>query len=341
MRIDNERREVRMPHNEIRRYLRHGTLPQLRVFEAVARLGSYTRAAEELHIAQPTVSVQVKKLTAAVSLPLLEQVGKRVHVTAAGQELYRACSEIFETLESMERRLANLRGLKAGSLRVAVTSTGKYLAPRLLAAFVKRHPGLEVALHVGSWREIVDRLVRNTDDLYILGNPPGDAEVVVQRILPNPFFVYARADHPLAHATNVAFEQVAREPLLVREAGSGTRLLTDRVFAQHGLRPHVVMEVASDEGIKEAILAGAGISILSRHALGFEPSRQLVMLDVEGFPIESHWHFAYPTRKRTSPVAQAFLDFVRRHAGEIVGGATGEWRDVYVPMAPTVSLAAS
>lgn len=312
-----------MPHNEIRRYLRHGTLPQLRVFEAVARLGSYTRAAEELHIAQPTVSVQIKKLTQTVGLPLLEQVGKRVHMTAAGRELHRACGALFETLATMERGLSDLRGLTAGSLRVAVTSTGKYLAPRLLAAFVRRHPGLDVALHVGPWREVVDRLTRNSDDLYILGNPPGDAEVVVQPILPNPFLVYARADHPLASERGIAFERLAREPILVREKGSGTRQLTERLFSEHGSKPNVVMEVASDEGIKEAILAGAGVSILSRHALGFEPQRQLAVLDVQGFPVESHWHFAYPIGKQTSPIAQAFLDFVRHHADEIIGEPAG------------------
>jgi DNA-binding transcriptional LysR family regulator len=313
-----------MPHNEIRRYLRHGTLPQLRVFEAVARLGSYTRAAEELHIAQPTVSVQVKKLTATVGLPLLEQVGKRIHMTAAGQELYRTCAELFETLAGMERGLSNLRGLTAGSLRLAVTSTGKYIAPRLLAAFVKEHPGLDVALHVGSWREIIDRLTDNADDLYILGNPPGETELVVQRIAPNPFFVYARSDHPLTRDRRIPFERIAREPILVREKGSGTRRLTDRLFAQHGFKPNVIMEVASDEGIKEAILAGAGVSILSRHALGFEPSRQLAMLDVEGFPVESHWHFAYPIGKQVSPIAQAFLDFVRRNARDIIANVPDE-----------------
>ncbi|MGE5465548.1 MAG: LysR substrate-binding domain-containing protein [Methanocella sp.] len=327
-----------MPYNEIRRYLRHGTLPQLRVFEAVARLGSYTRAAEELHIAQPTVSVQVKKLTNTVGLPLLEQVGKRVHMTAAGKELYRTCAELFETLAGMERGLSNLRGLTSGSLRIAVTSTGKYIAPRLLAAFVKQHPGLDVALHVGSWREIVDRLNHNADDLYILGNPPGESEVVVQRILPNPFFVYARTDHPLAHERSIPFERLAREPILVREKGSGTRTLTDRLFAQHGCKPNVIMEVASDEGIKEAILAGAGVAILSHHALGFEPSRQLTVLDVQGFPVESHWHFAYPIGKQTSPIAQAFLDFARRNAREIIGGTPGEHAPLHaVPLQQAVA----
>lgn len=329
-----------MPHNEIRRYLRHGTLPQLRVFEAVARLGSYTRAAEELHIAQPTVSVQVKKLTATVGLPLLEQVGKRVHVTAAGQELYRACGELFQTLTGMERGLSNLRGLTSGSLRVAVTSTGKYLAPRLLAAFVKQHPGLDVALHVGPWREVVDRLTHNADDLYILGNPPGETEVVVQRILPNPFFVYARADHPLAAERAIPFARLAAEPMLMREKGSGTRALTEQVFGQHGCKPNVIMELASDEAIKEAILAGAGVSILSRHALGFEPSRHLVILDVVGFPVEQHWHFAYPIGKQTSPIAQAFLDFVRRHAREIIGGPAAESEGM-APPAPRQRAAAA
>lgn len=309
-----------MPHSDIRRYLRHGTLPQLRVFEAVARLGSYTRAAEELHVAQPTVSVQIKKLTSTVGVPLLEQVGKQVHVTGAGRELYRACTEIFGVFSGVERSFANQRGLKAGSLRVAVTSTGKYLAPRLLAAFVKTHPGLEIALHVGSWRDIVTRLAQNSDDLYILGNPPGEAEVVVQRILPNPFFVFARADHPLADARDIPFEDIATEPLLVREPGSGTRQVMERAFADHGLKPRVVMEVASDEGIREAVMAGAGIAILSRHALGLEAPTGVVALDVRGFPVESHWYVAYPLGKYTSPIAQAFLDFVRHHARDLVDG---------------------
>jgi len=303
-----------MPHSDIRRYLRHGTLPQLRVFEAVARLGSFTRAAEELHVAQPTVSVHIKKLTSTVGVPLLEQVGKQVHMTVAGRELYQACTEIFEVFSRTERSLSNLRGLRAGSLRIAVTSTGKYLAPRLLAAFVQTHPGLEIALHVGSWRDIVTRLSKNSDDLYILGNPPGDAEVVVQRILPNPFYVFARADHPLAQARGIPFAQIAAEPLLVREPGSGTRQVTERVFADHGLKPRVVMEVASDEGIREAVMAGAGIAILSRHALGLAAPRDIVALDAAGFPVESHWYVAYPIGKYTSPVAQAFLEFVRHEA---------------------------
>jgi DNA-binding transcriptional LysR family regulator len=308
-----------MPLTEIKRYLRHGTLPQLRVFEAVARLGSYTRAAEELHMAQPTVSVQIKKLTETVGLPLLEQIGKRIHMTAAGRELHAACMEIFAALARVEERYANLRSLTSGSLRVAVTSTGKYLAPRLLAAFVKQHPGIEIALHVGSWREVVGRLAQNADDLCILGNTPAVDGVVVQRILPNPFYVYARADHPLARLRAIPFEVFAREPMLMREAGSGTRLLTERIFARHDCKPNVVMEVASDEGIKEAVLAGAGVSVLSRHALGFEPPRRLATLDVQGFPIESHWHFAYPVGKQPSAAAQAFLDFVRSNAGAVLG----------------------
>src|SRR4029078_5188352 len=172
-----------MQHGKIRRYRKHGTLPQLRVFEAVARHGSFTRAAEELFLAQPTVSVQIRKLTETVGLPLLEQVGRRVHTTGAGRELYVACQGIFKALDDVENALSDIRGLKAGSLRVATSTSGKYLVPRLLAEFMKLHPGIDIPLHVGHRKAVLERLAQNADDLYVLSNPPEDDDLVVQRIL--------------------------------------------------------------------------------------------------------------------------------------------------------------
>jgi LysR family transcriptional regulator, low CO2-responsive transcriptional regulator len=310
-----------MPQGKIRRYLRHGMLPQLRVFEAVARHGSFTRAAEELHMAQPTVSVQIKKLTETVGMPLLEQVGKRVHLTAAGQELYAGCREIFDALSGIEDALSDIRGLKSGSLRLAASTTAKYLAPHLLAAFVKVHPGIEVFLHIGCRQAILERLSENTDDLYIVANPPDDEDIVVQRILPNPVVALARTDHPLAGKRAIAFDEFAQEPFLTREQGSGTRMIGERIFAAHGIEPKVRMELGSNEAIKEAIVAGLGVAILYRHAIGFaiDPA-QLAVLDVAGFPMEAHWHFAYPVGEQLSPVAQAFLDFVRKHAQRVMSG---------------------
>jgi DNA-binding transcriptional LysR family regulator len=311
-----------MRQGKIRRYLKHGMLPQLRVFEAVARHGSFTRAAEELYLAQPTVSVQVKKLTETVGLPLLEQIGKGVHPTGAGRELYAACQEIFSILDGVESALSDIRGMKAGSLRVATSTSGKYLVPRLLAEFVKLHPGIEVTLHVNQRKAVLDRMARNADDLYVFSNPPEDDDVVVQRILANPLEVFARADHALARERRISFERLTREPLLMREPGSGTRMIAERMFARHGLEPLIGMELGSNEAIRETLLMGFGVSILYRYSLGLGPdSGGLAALDVEGFPVDSHWHLAYPVGKRLPVVTEAFMEFARKEAARVMADA--------------------
>jgi DNA-binding transcriptional LysR family regulator len=298
-------------------------LPQLLVFEAIARHGSFTRAAEELHLAQPTVSGHIRKLTDTVGVPLLEQVGKRVHATTAGRELYAACREIFRTLEGVEDALSDLRGLTAGTLRIASGTAGKRLATRLLAAFGNAHPEVEVSLRVNSRQELLARLAENADDLYLFSNPPADNEIVAQRILPNPLVALARTDHPLAREKAIPLARFAREPLLIREPGSGTRMLAERLFTSHGLAPQVRMELGSDEAIVEAVLAGAGVSILSRHSVQPLNGRGLLSaLGVEGFPLESHWHFVYPVGKQLSFAAQSFLDLARVEAHRLDDDAT-------------------
>jgi DNA-binding transcriptional LysR family regulator len=308
-----------MPQTRIRRYIRHGLLPQLAVFEAVVRLGSFTRAAEELHLAQPTVSVQVKKLINTVGSPLLEQVGKRIDLTETGRALYTACQEIFETLQRVEDALASMRGLDSGRLQLAVSTTGKYFAPRLLAAFVQQHPGINVSLQIHHRETLTERLSRNLDDLYIFANPPDEVEVVTQRILPNPMVVFARADHPLVGQKNIPFERFAQEPFLMREPGSGTRIVAQRIFDEHGMQPKVRMELSTNEAVKQAILAGLGVSILSRYTLGLDVDQdQLVVLDVEGFPVEGHWYFVYPVGKKLSTASQAFMEYTGKEAKSLV-----------------------
>jgi LysR family transcriptional regulator, low CO2-responsive transcriptional regulator len=300
---------------DIRRYLKHGTLPQLRAFEASARLGSFTRAAQELYISQAAASVQIKKLTETVGLPLFEQVGKRVYLTDAGERLYAGCNEVFHALANLEQTLADLRGLASGHLRLAVTSTARYFAPRLLGAFAQRNPGIAVSLQIHNRHTLIERLANNEDDLYMFVEPPAQPEVAAQAILPNPLVVFARADHPLAGEKHIAFARLATEPFLMREPGSGTRLIALRLFARHGLAPRIRMELSTDEAIREAILAGLGVSILSRYSLGLEPAPGgLTCLDVEGFPLESHWHFVYPVGKCLSVAARAFMDFTRSEA---------------------------
>ena len=314
-----------MPQSRIRRYLKHGTLPQLSVFEAVVRLGSFTRAAEELHMAQPTVSVQIKKLTETAGVPLLEQIGKRIHVTEPGRALLAACEDIFEALTGIEDRFASIRTLDSGRLRLAVSSTGSYFASRMLAAFGQQHPGVEVALQIHQRQTLLKRLGDNADDLYIFATPPRDGEVVVQQIMPNPLVVFARADHPLAGQRGISVERLALEPFLIREPGSGTRTAALDVFARHGLQPRLRMELSSNEAIKQAILAGLGISILSRHASAADGDQEpLVILDVEGFPLERHWYFVYPVGKNLPATAQAFMEFTRCHAKQFAPEGSSE-----------------
>ena len=308
-----------MPQSKIRRYLKHGTLPQLSVFEAVARLGSFTRAAEELYMAQPTVSVQIKKLGESIGLPLFEQVGRKVHLTDAGRILYAACEEIFASLARVEDKFADLRGMNSGRLRLAVSTTGKYFAPRMLAAFVQKHPGVEVALQIHNRQALIERLNANADDLYIFANPPQDVDVVKQMILPNPTVAFAHVDHPLAQERHIPFARFAAEPFLIREPGSGTRMIAQQFFDRHHAKPNVRMELGSNEAIKQAILAGLGVSIMSRYTLGLDTeNNRLAVLDVKGLPIEGHWYFVYPVGKQITLVAQSFMEFVRAEGKHLV-----------------------
>lgn len=311
-----------MSQPDIHRYLRHGTLPQLRLFEASARQGSFTRAAQELHMSQPAASVQMKKLTDTVGVALFEQVGKRIYLTDAGRRLQESCQEVFRTFMALEDSLAGLRALEAGRLRLAVSTTGMCFAPRLLGAFVELHPGVQTSIQAHNRQTLVERLMNNEDDLYLFPDAPDLDEVVAQELLPNPLVVLARDDHPLAGEKNIAFERLAREPFLVREEGSGARRTAMRLFREHGLAPKIRMELSTNEAIKEAILAGLGITIMSRYTFGLDPeSSRYLCLDVEGFPLENHWYFAYPAGKQLSSVARAFLDFARAQAKGLVQGS--------------------
>lgn len=303
------------PQAKIRRFLKHGMLPQLSVFEAVARLGNFTKAGEELYMAQPTVSVQMKKLTETIGTPLIEQIGKRIYLTEAGTTLYATCQELFSTLRTLEGNLANLNSLDTGRLRIAVSTTAKYFAPRILGEFVKRHPGVDVTLQIHNRQTLLERMADNLDDLYIFANPPtaNEMDVVTQRILPNPMVVFAAPDHPLAGRKKISFEEFAKEPLLLREPGSGTRMTTLDEFRAHGIEPNIRMELSTNEAIREAILAGLGVSIMSRYTLGHEKTLDtLAILDVEGFPLECDWVFAYPLGKQLPGAAKHFMDLTRK-----------------------------
>ncbi|MBL0010262.1 MAG: LysR family transcriptional regulator [Nitrosomonas sp.] len=293
--------------------MRHSTLRQLEVFEAIARLKSFTRAAEELFLTQPTVSMQIKKLTDEIGLPLFEQIGKKIYLTDAGKELYQTCLGIFEHFSRFEMIASDMKGLKSGKLRLAVVTTAKYFTPRLLGMFCQEYPGIDVALIVTNRERVLERLSNNQDDLYILGQVPDAVDAVAEVFLDNPLVVLASADHPLSREKKISIKRICDEPFIMREPGSGTRMATERFFLEHGHKLKVRMELGSNEAIKQAIVGRLGIAVLSRHTLALDaPMGQLAILDVEGFPIERHWYFAYPSGKQLSIVAQTFLEYLRQ-----------------------------
>lgn len=298
--------------------MQNATLHQLKVFEAVARHSSFTRAAEELFLTQPTVSMQVKQLSRTVGLPLFEQVGKRLYLTPAGRELYATCQDVFDRLTQFDIAVADLKGLKQGTLRLAVVTTAKYVIPRILGPFCQRYPGIDISLTVTNHQYILDSLSGNRDDLYIISQLPEDSEVQTYPFMENPLVVLAPRTHPLAQEKKIPLQRIAEEPFIMREPGSGTRKAVQKLFDTHELPMRVKLDLGSNEAIKQAIVGGMGLSVLSKHTLALEGlNNQLTVLDVEGFPIERYWYVVYPTGKHLSAIAKAFFDYLLNEGKQV------------------------
>lgn len=289
----------------------HLTLRQLKVFESVARNLSFTRAAEELHLSQPAVSMQVRQLEEAAGLPLFEQIGKKIYLTGAGEELYRYSREINLKLAEAESVLEEMKGMQRGRLVVSMVSNANYFIPRLLSVFCQRHPGITVNLDVANREKLLKQLADNEMDIGIMGQPPQEAELMAESFLENPLVVIAAPSHPLAREKNIPVERLEGETFLLREKGSGTRIAMERIFAQHGIAPPQGMEMSTTEAVKQAVAAGMGLAVVSLYTVELEVETQrLAVLDVEDFPIPRHWYAVYRKGKRLSAVAQAFHDFL-------------------------------
>jgi LysR family transcriptional regulator, low CO2-responsive transcriptional regulator len=288
------------------------SLRQLRVFEAVARLSSYTRAAEELHLTQPAVSMQVRQLEDEVGLRLFEKLGRQISLTEAGREIYHYSRSIDRALQEMEDVVESLKGVSRGNLCVAVASTVNYFAPRLLAAFHQRFPGIGLSLDVTNRERLVQQLQANSVDLVLMGQPPkGVVEVESEAFMDNPLVVVAPPGHPLARAGRVDLKRLADEVFVMREPGSGTRQAMECFFAEHGIAVLEGMQMTRNEAIKQAVMAGLGLSVVSLHTMELElETQRLVILDVEGFPLERQWHLVYRRGRRLSPAARAFRGLV-------------------------------
>lgn len=294
--------------------IRHATLHQLRIFLAVARHNSFARAAEELHLSPPTLSLQVKQLSETVGQPLFEQLGKKIYLTTTGQTLADACTDIESRMERLSQDLAALQGVERGSLKLSILTTVKYTVPKLLGGFCAAHPGIEVAMVVGNRENLLQRLASNQDDLYIMGQPPENMDVVCEDFADNPLVLVAPPDHPLVGKQRLSAQQLKNEPFILREPGSGTRLTSEKFFASQGITLKTRLEVGSNEAIKQTVAGGLGLAVLSATTVVSELALgELVLLDVLGFPLIRRWHVVYPRGKRLSPAALAFKDWLFEH----------------------------
>jgi DNA-binding transcriptional LysR family regulator len=298
----------------------HVTLRQLSIFEAVARHQSVSRAAAELHLTQPAVSMQVKQLEEQIGVPLLEQVGRRLFLTDAGKELHGHARGVAERIDALNAAMEQFRGLERGLLRLAVVSTANYFVPSLIAEFNRRHPGVRVALQVANRDEVLATLADNGTDLAITGRPPDNADVTAQHFMDNPLVVIAAPGHALSGAAAVPLARLAEESWVVREPGSGTRAAVERHLAVHRLVPRTGCEIHTNEALKQAVRAGLGIGIVSAQTIELElQTGCLVVLPVEGFPIMRRWYVVQRASKRLSAAAQVFRSMLL----ELNAGAGG------------------
>jgi DNA-binding transcriptional LysR family regulator len=294
------------------------TLRQLDILDAVARCGSFSAASAELHLTQPAVSMQIKQLENSLGMPLFEQVGKRIHLTEAGRETLQAGQAVHTELVNLEQTLANLQGLKGGTLTVSTASTASYFTARLVALFRDMHPDVRVSLNVVNRETLLKHLAENSIDLALMGQPPDGYDLSAQPFMDNPLVIIAAPNHPLAGQHQIPLRRIAEEPYVGRELGSGTRVAVEKLFAENGLTLKAAMEMNKNEAIKQAVEAGLGLGVVSLHTIQAElAAHTLCVLDAQGFPLNRQWYLVQRQGKRLSPAADAFAQFVLSQARRV------------------------
>jgi DNA-binding transcriptional LysR family regulator len=299
--------------------MRRYTIRQLDTFLEVARGLSVSDAAKKLHVSQPAVSMQLRQLEEAIGVPLLEQVGRNIRLTYAGKDFQHYAMAAVGQLKELEDAMAGHRGIRKGRVELAIVSTAKYFVPMLLVRFRQKFPDVEVALQLHNRESIMHLLERNEVDLVIMGRPPDTLECTATAFATNPLGIVSAPEHPLSRRRNAPMSILGDQEFVVRESGSGTRHAMERLFDEHGIDPPIVMEMPSNETIKQAVMAGMGLSFLSLRTIRHElASGHLVLLNIEGLPIMRHWHVTHLSSKRLSPAASALKSFLIDEGGALI-----------------------
>jgi DNA-binding transcriptional LysR family regulator len=295
--------------------MKNATFRQLRVFAEVAKHLSFARAAEAMHLTPPAITMQIKELEGHVGLPLFERSGRKVALTTAGEYMLVYARKMLATLKDAEDAAARLQQVEAGTLTIGMVSTAKYFLPRLLSQFQREHTGVDIRLAVGNREQLVNMLHANEVDIAIMGRPPKELATRAEPFAAHPHVFVAPTDHPLLRVGHPTVESLRQYGFILRERGSGTRAAMEKFLAERHLEPHIHMEMSSNETIKQAVMAGMGISFLSLHTIGLELEHKLIaVLDVEGTPIVRAWNVVHTLSKLLSPAAEAFRYFMLEEA---------------------------
>jgi DNA-binding transcriptional LysR family regulator len=291
------------------------TFRQLRVFVEVTRHSSFARAAEALHLTPPAVTMQIKELESNLGLPLFARAGRKVTLTHAGEYFLVYARRLLATLKDADDAMGRFKRVEGGTLSVGLVSTAKYFVPQLLARFREEHPGVEVQLSVCQNREqLVALLHAGEVDLAVMGRPPRELATRAEPFAAHPQVFVAPPAHPLLARDQIPATALAPYPLIVRERGSGTRTVMEKYLRDHQIAPPIAMEIPSNETIKQAVIAGMGLSFLSLHTVGLEVrTGALCVLDVEDTPVMRTWNLVHLLSKLLSPAAEAFRYFMLEH----------------------------
>lgn len=305
----------------------HITFRQLRVFAEVARQGSMQRAAEALHLTPPAVSMSIKDIESQVGLPLFDRAGRQLSLSTAGEYFVVYARRLLATLKEAEDAMARFTGVESGVLTIGMVSSAKYFLPQLLAQFHAEHPAVEVRLRLGNREELVTLMQNNEVDISVMGRAPKEWPNRAEPFAMHPHVLVTAPNHPFAQAEGVPAAALAREGFIVREPGSGTRAALEEYLASHHLQPMFIMEIPSDEAIKQAVMAGLGVSLVSLHTIGLEWRSGLIAAPhVEGLPLMRRWHLVNAAAKMLSPAAEAFRYFIlergEAHLAAMFGGET-------------------
>lgn len=310
--------------------LKNITIHQMRLFHSLANHLSFTAVAKELHLSQSGVSIQIKRLADTVGTPLIEKIGKKIFLTDAGREFFAATDDVLNRLELLSEDIDDIDQKIKGPLRIAGITTTKYFMPHVLGRFLKEYPDVEPSLTISNQTKIIQRLYENQDDIFIMGTSPPNIELETNYFLDNPLVLAAPANHPLAHEKNIPLSVIANERFLAREEGSGTRAFRTRLFEENGLEATIYMELGSAEAIKQAVMAGLGVSVLSLNTLQLElKDGLLTTLDVEHFPFQRKWYAVHLKDKQLSVTAQKFLEFLIDDGSKILREKTHKQLEDY------------